>query len=79
MWVKKVPLITRKVRYLNTRDQINLGDSDAALSRYGKTVELQGEDTRHIFLRLKTYAAEQHDEEVGIAQFLNEQKEWKCF
>jgi hypothetical protein len=49
------------------------------LSRYGKTVELQGEDTRHIFLRLKTYAAEQHDEEVGIAQFLNEQKEWKCF
>ena len=78
-WVRKVPLITRKVRYLNTRDRINLGESDEALSRYGKTLKLQGENTWQIFLRLETHAAEQCDEEVGIAQFLNEEGEWECF
>lgn len=78
MWVRQVPLITKKVRYLNIRERINLGDSDEAFS-HGKTVELRGENTDHIFLRLETYAAEQYDEEVGCAQFLNERGEWEDF
>jgi hypothetical protein len=77
-FVRKIPLITRKVRYINIHDRINGGDSDAALS-LGKTVELQGENIDHIFLRLKSYVADKHGEEVGCAQFLNEQNEWEYF
>ena len=52
MWIRKIPLITRQVQYINTDE----GNAGVPLSR-GKIVELQGEDENHIYIKLKHQAS----------------------